>query len=135
MRLPHTITVYNFDDQDGGKAFHRTVLRGVLVDASRAANIIKSGMENTDAVTVYIPFSADAGGKTYLSPKEYAAREDKESVFTLRDDRDFFVLGVAQLDGDYQTVNGALDGVYRISSVDTRNYGSADMQHWQVGGR
>lgn len=147
--FPHTITLYIIteDQVTFERVTNITVLEGVLLDAAKAANVRSSGMENADAVTVYIPFSVKAyDGQTaeikrYVSPKEYHVAADKSGLWTLdsappTDVSTFIVKGeVVEPEKDFQWINRTHDDVYRISSVDEKDFGSDEMKHWEVGGR
>lgn len=68
--FPHTVTLYNVTHevdtstmQDVTKLYV-TVLEGVLLSASKAANVRASGLEGADAVNLYIPFSVVAKDAT-----------------------------------------------------------------------
>lgn len=150
MYTPHTVTVYNaVENVDTLKTeMVITVLEGVFLDISEGANIMRSGLTSADAAKLYIPFSTKAvNGVTeevqrYLPPKEYERTEDKTPFWTIRTNgtasaKDcFFVKGaVVEPDADFQTINGRYDHVYRVSTVDIRDFGSPEMQHWEVGGR
>lgn len=150
MYAPHTVTIYNaFENVDTLKTeMVITVLEGVFLDISEGANIMKSGLTSADAAKLYIPFATKAvNGVTeevqqYLSPKEYERTEDKMPFWTIRTNgtasaKDcFFVKGeVVEPEADFQTINGRYDHVYRVSTVDIRDFGSPEMQHWEVGGR
>lgn len=157
--FPHTITVYNVEvvtDKEtvSSKVInHITILRGVLADASRAVNVRDSGLVNADAVNLYIPFSADATDavtgekKDYLPPAEFWRREDKSGFWTLAitakgpslHGYTFFIKGVSlppegtAPDKVVERVEALYDGVYSITKIDTKDFGSPDMQHWEVG--
>lgn len=150
MYTPHTVTVYNaHEDIDTLKnEYNITVLKGVLLDISKAANVIKSGLENADAATLFIPFAVNAVNgvtgdpQTYIEPKEYERLESKAGYWTIRpggtnSNKDcFFVKGeVVEVGKDFQEINYFHDNVFRVSSVDPRDFGSSDMQHWEVSGR
>ena len=57
--FPHTVTIYNVSQETDPATFkdvektYITVLRGVLLEASKAANVRQSGLEGADAVTWY----------------------------------------------------------------------------------
>ena len=60
--FPHTVTLYNpetkelpANDFKPTLVHHITVLRGVLLDASKGSNVNQSGLEGADAVNLYIP--------------------------------------------------------------------------------
>lgn len=147
--FPHTITLYIIteDQVTFEQVTNITVLEGVLLDAAKATNVRSSGMENADAVTVYIPFSVKAyDGQTaeikrYVSPKEYHAADDKSGLWTLdsappTDVSTFIVKGeVVEPEKDFQWINRTHDDVYRINSVDAKDFGSEEMKHFEIGGR
>ena len=150
MYTPHIVTVYNaHEDLNTLKAeYVITVLKNVFLDIAQGANVIKSGLESADAATLFIPFAVEAvNGVTgerqeYVEPKEYERIEDKSLFWTVRSGDTssskacFFVKGeVVEPDADFQTINGRYDHVYRVSTVDIRDFGSPEMQHWEVGGR
>lgn len=149
MYAPHTVTIYNaHEDFDTLKnVYNITVLEGVLLDISKGANVMKSGLESADSATLFIPFGVRAVSGTtgkpqiYIEPKEYERLEDKTKYWTVRpggtiSNKDcFFVKGKVIDDRDFQDINAYYDNVYRVSSVDVRDFGGPEMQHWEVGGR
>lgn len=148
MYTPHTVTIYNVTEQeDYTPIYNVTVIKGVLLDASKGSNVLKSGLENADSVRMFIPFSATAlNGKTgeeqsYLPPKLYDNAVDKTRHWTLRTSGAtsatacFFVKGEVIEEGSYGAIDSLYDDVYRVSSVDEKDFGTPDMQHWEVGGR
>ena len=141
MYTPHIITLVNcIEGADYAMQYNTTVLRGVMLQASKRANVNKSGLVDADAVTLFIPFSVDAEGKAFVKPKEYDAQEDKSNYWTLKKGDDssavacYFVKGVIPQGMSYADALETYDDVYRVTSVDVRDFGSASMQHWQVGG-
>lgn len=100
--FPHVVTVYNTYVETDHSTFeettvnHITVLRGVLLDASKGSNVTKSGLESADAVNLYIPFSVEAlDGVTgiqrrYVGPVEFWKADDKSDLWTLSVARDSF---------------------------------------------
>lgn len=136
--FPHTITVYSLteDAVTFEKVYNIAVLKGVLVNESQGANVLKSGLTTADAVTVFIPFSVNSGAKTFLPEKEYEKSTEQMKHWTLRAGKDFFIRGeVIEPGKDRAKLEAMYDGVYSINTVDTKDFGTADMQHWQVGGR
>lgn len=141
MYAPHTVTVYSTveDPVTFEETRYITVLRGVFMDASKASNVRASGLEGADSVNLFIPFSVRATDgvslldKTYVDPKEFEKAADKSGLWTLRIG-DFFVKGEVVEDKDFQYINLNYDDVYRITKVDKKDFGSARMQHFQVGG-
>lgn len=146
--FPHTVTVYNYiSSEDPSAGFeptlinYITVLRGVLLDASKGSNVSKSGLEGADAVNLYIPVGVDAvdgvtgASKQYIGPVEFWRAEDKSALWTLSVGRNcFFVKGEAvHPDWTVQTIEAAYDDVYDVTKVDFKDFGG-DMSHFQVGG-
>lgn len=149
MYAPHVVTIYNASENAATlmNEYNITILRGVFLDISKGANVIKSGLENADSATLFIPFGIDAVNgvtgqiQTYLNPKEYTQAEDKSLYWTVRpggsgtSDDCFFVKGEVVDQAEFQSINARYNDVFRVSSVDPRDFGSPDMQHWEVGGR
>lgn len=149
--FPHTMTLYNVimktdpGSYEDTPTYSITVLRGVLLDASKGANVRASGIESADAVTVYIPFNVEAYDgitgekKEYIGPVEFGRLEDTSGYWTLSPNNspsahDFFVEGeIVEAGRGYQFISAKYDGVYNITKVDRKDFGSPDMQHWEVG--
>ncbi|MFR1478775.1 MAG: hypothetical protein ACLSB9_25285 [Hydrogeniiclostridium mannosilyticum] len=88
--FPHVVTVYNTYVETDHSTFeettvnHITVLRGVLLDASKGLNVTKSGLER-DAVNLYIPFSVEAldgvtGIKEAYRASQFWKADDKSDL-------------------------------------------------------
>ena len=149
MYAPHVVTVYNISENPDTLETERniTILDGVFLDISKAENVQKSGLANADSAMLYIPFDVHAHdpftgkNKAYIEPKRYEELADKTGYWTLRTSSDasaascFFVKGFVVENVPYGTIRNKHDFVYDVSSVDTRDFGSQSMQHWQVGGR
>lgn len=149
MYAPHTVTIYNAsENMDTLKnEYNITVLKGVFLDISKGANVLKSGLANADSATLFIPFGVRAvNGVTgrvqkYVEPKEYERLPDKSFYWTIRaggtnSNKDcFFVQGNVVAEMDFQELNAYYDNVFRVSSVDPRDFGDPGMQHWEVSGR
>ena len=77
MYAPHTVTIYNSVKETDPATFkdvtklYVTILRGVLCEASKGANVRKTGLEGADAVNLYIPFSVEAIDGATGKPKKY----------------------------------------------------------------
>jgi len=148
MYMPHTVTLYNVSVEADPETLedvvenHITILRGVFLDASKGANVIRSGLEGADAVTLHIPFNVVAvdgltgAEKVYSPPMEFWRAEDKTGLWTLSVDRNtFFVKGEVVEDQSEEYINLKHDGVYTVTTVDEKDFGSSDLQHWEVGGK
>ena len=99
MYAPHTVTVYNPVKETDKETFQETqklyvtVLRGVMLQASKAVNVRESGLAGADAVDLYIPFDVEAvdgftgKAKTYAGPQRFYAfcqRQRRDNVFHQR---------------------------------------------------
>jgi hypothetical protein len=137
---PHTVTLFNASEGENFEVTHNvTVLRGVFLDVTQGVSVKQSGLDNADKATLFIPKSAvseglTGGNKRYINPVEYERAGDKAGVWTLRTDGDFFVKGIATTEGRFETINAQYSDVYRINSVSLLDFGTPDMQHFEVGG-
>lgn len=137
MYTPHTITMVIVV----GDGYNSVVLDGVFLDLSKRSNVNKSGLSDADAATLFIPFTI-AADKTYLPPKEYKALTERSGYWTIFDDGDnsgadcYFIKGAQSTDiYPFSRARNTYDYVYKVTSVDLRDFGSPNMQHWMVGGR
>ena len=149
MYTPHTVTIYNvMQDIDPATLdevthVYITILRGVMLQASKGANVRESGLEGADAANLYIPFTVEAvdgktgAAKVYAKPQEFAKAADRSGLWTLsyngNGGETVFVNG--EFISDNMTVVQYHDDCYKVTKVDAMDYGSADMQHWEVGGK
>ena len=149
MYTPHTVTIYNIVREtdpatlDEVEHAYITILRGVMLQASKGANVRESGLEGADAANLYIPFVVEAvdgktgAAKTYAKPQEFAKAADRSGLWTLsyngNGGETVFVKG--EFISDNMTVVQYHDDCYKVTKVDAMDYGSADMQHWEVGGK
>lgn len=148
MYAPHTVTVYNSVKETDLTTFEEvtrlyvTILRGVMLQASKGVNVRESGLEGADAVNLYIPFGVEAVDgttgkpKTYTGPQEFYHAADKSGLWTLSVNGDggttFFVKG--EFVADNETVALSHDDCYNLTKVDMKDFGSPDMQHFECGG-
>lgn len=148
MYAPHTVTIYNVVQEidpttlDEVEKVYSTILRGVMLQASKGVNVRESGLEGADAVNLYIPFSVEAVDgvtgklKTYIAPQSFFKAANKSGLWTLsyngNGDMTCFVKG--EFVSDNMTVVLRHDDCYNVTKVDAMDYGSPDMQHWEVGG-
>lgn len=145
--FPHTVTVYNVSIEEDQETFTEervnniTILQGVLLDAVKGSNVVSSGLEGADSVTLYIPKSVTAidgatkAEKTYLNPLDYWRSGEKSSYWTLSPtESTFFVKGeVVEPELTAQKIEAAYDHVYNVTKVDFKDFGD-EMSHWEVGG-
>ena len=151
MYALHIVTIYNVTQETDQETFHDTqksyitVIRGVMLQASKAVNVRESGLEGADAVNLYVPFASLAVDgvtgqeKRYVGPQEFWRAADKSGIWTLSTDGNggttFFVKGeVVEPDKTEQMIEMLYDDVYKVTKVDMKDFGSAAMQHFEVGG-
>lgn len=153
--FPHTVTIYNvtveFDPTiiKNKLTNYITVLRGVFLDAAKAANVRQSGLEGADSVNLIIPFGVEAvdgvtgEAKEYIQPVDFwkLGPEEKTKYWTLAitdkdpnvDGNTFFVKGVAVEPGlSVGYLEMLYDHVYDVTKVDEKDFGS--LPHWEAGG-
>lgn len=152
MYTPHTVTLYNVVTETDPATSndvvvnHITILRGVFLDASKGTNVIRSGLESADAATLYVPFSVEAVDgitgepKSYIGPMEFWRTEDKGGLWTLSTDRNSFIIKGEVVEDDEDPRKRTIeyislhnDDVYTITSVDSKDFGSPSMRHWECG--
>ena len=151
--FPHTITLYINSVTVDQTDFHETkinnitVLDGVLLDASKAANVQATGLVGADSANLYIPFGVKATDgvtgepKTYLDRVEYLKSDEPLKHFTFfsskasDDDKTFycfFVKGRAVHPGlTNEQISAMYSNVFTITSIDAKDFGG--LQHWQIG--
>lgn len=150
MYAPHTVTVYNVEhvedkEFNSTEKLYITVIRGVFLEASKAANVNKSGLVGADSVNLFIPLSATAVDgvtgieKRYVGAMEFWRSEDKGGIWTLstngKGGTTFFIKGeVVEPEKRTDEINMLYDEVYNVTKVDVKDFGSSDMQHIEVGG-
>ena len=114
-----------------------------MLQASKGANVRESGLEGADAANLYIPFAVEAvdgktgAAKTYAKPQEFFKATDRSGLWTLSYNGNggdtVFVKG--EFVSDDMTAVESHDDCYNVTKVDAMDYGSADMRHWEVGGK
>lgn len=144
--FPHTVTLYQTETTVDSKfneatVNHITILHGVLLIASKAANVRATGLEGADAVNLHIPFAVKAVDgitgepKRYVDPVEgWKAEMNKSGIWTLTIGTVFIKGEVVEPDLTRAQLELAYDDVYQVTKVDKIDFGSPSMQHWEVGG-
>lgn len=134
MKTNSDITLYNkyLDKETRLDKYQRTVLKGVFWEDKKAYNRLQSGLESADEVSIIVPFKVPLE-RQYLSPKEFEKAIDKSSYFTLQE-TDRVVKGII----DYEITSKVSDldkeyEAFTITSVDTKDFGSNHMRHWELG--
>lgn len=149
MYTPHTVTLYNVFHTVDESTFEETtetyitILEGVFLDQSKGVNVRESGLEGADAATLYVPFSVRAtdgmtgDAKRFVEPVEFVNAVDKSGLWTLDTGRNtYFIKGIVVAPKQSELLTQlSHDGVYNVTKVDAKDYGSPSMQHWEVGGK
>lgn len=86
---------------------------GVFWDNCKGANVKKSGMETADSVVVFIPLA----NMIAIKVGDYIVKGLVEDEVTK----------ITDLEKKYQDV-------HVVTKVDKKDFGSASMRHWEVGG-
>lgn len=132
-------TLYNrYVDAAKKEHWLRTVLSPIRWEANKGKNIMKSGISNANGIDVWIWQSADAGGRGYLEPKQFAALsslEDARKHWTLDPASTRIVRGIVPDEpATISEVTGKYDAVMTVKSVDVVDYGPEHMRKWLVSG-
>lgn len=134
MMYKDTITVYNkvYDKDKGVDKYRRTVIENVHFEERKGANVVKSGLEQSDSVLICIPYTSPA--TIYIGPKGFEMAENKTEFFTLKSG-DIVCRGEVDIEITSLKEFGKAQEYYTITSVDFYGFGSAKMQHWEVGAK
>ena len=142
--FPHMVTLYQtetfIDDKlNETTVNHITVLDGVLLIASKAANVRATGLEGADAVNLYIPFDVKAvdgvtgENKKYVDPvEEWKTEKDKAGIWTISIGTVFVKDRVVLPDATRTVLELGYDDVYQVTKVDKLDFGG--IPHFEVGG-
>ena len=104
--------------------------------AKRPSSLRYVSLVVSDHTDIFIPFTVTSQ-KNYALPKIFDAVSDKKNIFTLKPG-DLIVKGIIdfELTGEKGKNEKALlnahDNVRVVKAVDTCDYGSGDMRHWEV---
>lgn len=136
------VTLFNkyYDCDLGRDAYKRTHLKGVNWQGAKAATVGDKGLLTDDYVEIYVSFDVDSGEKTYQKPKAWVQARDKDRFFTFNNG-DILVKGIIDFEltgpkpNNLQTLRNQYDDVLQILSVVTCDYGSPELQHWELGVR
>lgn len=130
------ITLYNKVSGPDGPTYHRAYLYGVMWQDVHGVSPESEGLVVSDHTDIFIPFTVTSQ-KNYALPKIFDAVSDKKNIFTLKPG-DLIVKGIInfELTGEKGKNEKALlnthDNVRVVKEVDTCDYGSGDMRHWEV---
>lgn len=142
--VSRTVTLYQIETIVDNKlnettVNHITVLDGVLLEESKAANVRATGLEGADAANLHIPFNVKATDgvtgkeKTYIDPVEgWKADADKSDIWTISIGTVFVKGREVHPDASREALELGYDGVYEATKVDKLDFGG--FPHFEVGG-
>lgn len=117
MKTNCDVTWYTKTVVSGAESWARTVVTGTFWEDRKAANVIKSGLLEADRAAVYIPAASGKPGVQIGDVLVKGAVTDEITTsFTITD------------------LKAKYPNCIVIKSVDDRDFGSARMQHLQIGG-
>jgi len=133
MQTNADITIYNkyLDPVTQTDKYQRTVIKDVFWRSLEASIRVQTGYNAEDNAYIVIPLQVDREA-SYVTPKVFQSLEDKIGVFTLAPE-DRIVKGeiLLEITGRISDLDKAYEA-YKITGVDTRDYGSRHLQHWAV---
>ena len=129
MRTNTDITIFNKYTEGRETKYKKSYIKKVHWEDSKGANIIASGLTTADSTKIYIPFSSVS---EYMKPTQF---KENHNGITLQVE-DVVVKGI--IEDEFTTIKALeskYDDVRVITTVDTRDFGSPRMQHWEVGAK
>ena len=132
MKTNTSMSVFNkYTDEEKNVIFTKHLIDNVFWDDSKGINR-NLGYENADDVNVFIPKNQnDMSG--YVEPKKY---KGLNNTWTL-ENGDFIVKGNVEESSvtSIKELVKKYDNVFTISLVDDKDFGSANMQHFEIRGK
>ena len=117
-----------YDTKADLDVYHCFHLHGVFWDEAQRANVIKSGLENADVVSVMIGFDVDADGLDFAPPKQWTPGAGKWTM----QPGDTVVRHLVNASSAAQ-IRALPYPAYTVTRVDTKDFGSENVRHWEVG--
>jgi len=132
MRTNSDITLYNKHLVNRIETWQRVQIEDVQWEQRHARN----QNDSDDLAAIYVPMPR---GVNYLKPRVWQALSNKTGKWTLQIG-DVIVKGLISNElatGGFTltSLKNTYDDVLVITSVDTRDFGSANMQHWMIGAK
>lgn len=128
----HTVTIFNYFEDDDGAYWYPKVLTGVDLNTDRAALLKKYGAETTDNAELHVKCTRSGdtvlvGSYVWYAPKAWK-KSNKPASLTFNPDTDFFWYGAWEngtvddsdydrQGGFYQYMNKNEDGIYKVTSA------------------
>lgn len=139
MMVNSDITVFNkrYDRTERTERFHGTKIRGVSFYSRKGTSSGNKELSKSDSYTIRIPADADTSGKEYVDQKAYSELGDDifSGYWTLQPGA-IIIQGLVDLETATETELRKLypEVVFVRNFTDNRSRGSANMNHWRVGG-
>ena len=126
-----TITVFNakLNSETGYDEYHGSVIEGVSWFCE-IVSTVDQGLKAANKFTIRIPQYADFGGKTYVSPLDYANAEDVSDIFTLKNG-DILVRGAVTGSNHKPSDLHKFHEAFTVLGV-TDNRRAPKAPHWKV---
>ena len=132
MTTNTSMSVFNkYTDEEKNVKFKKHLIDNVFWDDSKSVNL-NLGYENADEVNVYIPKSQnDLSG--YVEPKQY---KGESGTWTL-ENGDIIVKGNVDEEeiSMIKELTKKYDNTFTITLVDDKDFGSSNMQHFEIKGK
>lgn len=132
MTTNTSMSVFNkYTDEEKNVRFKKHLIDNVFWDDSKSVNL-NLGYENADEVNVYIPKSQnDLSG--YVEPKQY---KGESGTWTL-ENGDIIVKGNVDEEeiSMIKELTKKYDNTFTITLVDDKDFGSSNMQHFEIKGK
>lgn len=134
-----TLTLYRFN----GKGFDRLIIPHCHWQECKAANVLKSGLQNADGIVIYIPLKALVltPDKLLLPSKHLFLNAD---ISPINPSQDIIVKGECNFIFDNSSDSSVSESlktlrnkyeIHTVMSIDRLLYGPADLQHIKVSAR
>jgi hypothetical protein len=139
MRTESSCTVFKFN----GKGFDRYFVGSCHWQENKARNVLKSGDQNADSVTVYIPadYLVMTPDESYVPSERLLANAD---IAPQTASKDIIIKGKCSFifdNSNDRTVSESLKKlrseyqIYTVMSIDRKLYGSKNLQHIKISAR
>ena len=131
-----TITVFNKRQASGTgyDVYIPTVIAGVSWFCEIASTVDVSGLRAANKFTIRIPLDADFSEKSYVTPAEYAASEDSDTIFTLGNGDIIVKVAITESGLKPADLQARYGEVVTVLGV-TDNRGAKKAPHWKVVGK
>lgn len=132
-------TIYHFD----GVGYSKFYVPHCHYQENKASNVVKSGLQNADSVTVYIPLDSliITPSNSLLPAKDIFPNM---KIIPKKPSQDLFVKGYCDFDFDNKDQRSVSESMkefskdyeyHTIMSIDIKDYGAKRLQHIKISGR